>query len=95
MAERVYGGADDVIELLSRRGAVQVVEALLGGSLTERAVASRLSAYSASVVAQRVADLRRIGVVETVPENGDLRLSADGRRLLGVLDALERWAGRG
>jgi DNA-binding HxlR family transcriptional regulator len=87
-----YAGAGDVIEVLSRRGALAIVEALLGGALTERALASRLSAYAGSVVAQRVEDLRRLGVLEVIPENGELRLSARGRRLQGVLDGLEDWA---
>jgi len=87
-----YAGAREVIEVLSRRGAVPIVEALLGGALAERALATRLSAYAGSVVAQRVEDLRRLGVVEVVPENGELRLSARGRRLQGLLDGLEEWA---
>jgi DNA-binding HxlR family transcriptional regulator len=87
-----YGGARDVIEVLSRRGSLAIVEALLGGALAERALATRLSAYAGSVVAQRVEDLRRLGVLEVVPENGELRLSARGRRLQGLLDGLEEWA---
>lgn len=91
--EQRYGGAAEVIDVLARRGAMAVVEALLGGPLAERALTTRLSAYHTSVVGQRVADLRRLGVVEVIPENGELRLSARGRRLQGALDALEDWAG--
>ena len=83
----------DVVDVLARRGALAVFGALVHGALSERALESRLRAYAPSVVAQRVADLRRIGAVEVVPENGDLRLSPRGRRLQGVLDQLGRWAG--
>ena len=84
---------DEVVDVLARRGALAVFRALENGSLGERALAARLKAYAPSVVAQRVADLRRIGAVEVVPESGELRLSARGRRLQGLLDQLARWAG--
>lgn len=82
----------DVLDVLSRRGALAVFRALVNGAVAERALETRLKAYAPSVVAQRVADLRRLDVVEVVPENGDLRLSPPGRRLQGLLDPLEKWA---
>jgi DNA-binding HxlR family transcriptional regulator len=82
----------DVLDVLARRGALDVFRTLTGGPLGERALATRLRSYAPSVVAQRVADLRRLDVVEVVPENGDLRLSPHGRRLQGVLDQLDRWS---
>ena len=85
-------GATRIVDLLSRRAAMDIIGVLTSGAVGERALATRLSAYNSSVVSQRVEDLRRIGVVEMVPENGDLRLSARGRRLLGVIDDLEAWA---
>lgn len=85
----------DVVDVLARRGALAVFRALVNGPAGERALEARLKTYAPSVVAQRVADLRRIGAVEVVPENGDLRLSPDGRRLQGLLDQLDRWATRG
>ena len=85
----------ETVDVLARRGALAVFGALTGGPLGERALETRLKAYAASVVAQRVADLRRLDVVEVVPESGDLRLSPRGRRLQGVLDDLTRWAGDG
>jgi DNA-binding HxlR family transcriptional regulator len=87
-----YAGTARLIDVLSRRAAIQIVALLSSGALAERALQARLSSYNSSVVAQRVEDLRRIDVVEAVPETGDLRLSARGRRLLGVLDRLEAWA---
>jgi DNA-binding HxlR family transcriptional regulator len=73
---------------------MDIVAVLASTTLAERALATRLATYNSSVVAQRVEDLRRLGVVEVIPESGDLRLSANGRRLLGVLDGLESWAGQ-
>lgn len=83
---------DEVVDVLARRGALAVFRTLVDGALGERALETRLKSYAPSVVAQRVADLRRLGVVEVVPENGDLRLSPRGRRLQGLLDQVERWA---
>jgi DNA-binding HxlR family transcriptional regulator len=89
--------ADDplaaTLDVLARRGALDAFRALEGGNTSERGLATRLKAYAPIVVAQRVADLRRIGAVEVVPETGDLRLSPHGRRLQGLLDQLGRWAG--
>ena len=82
----------ETIDVLARRGALAVFRTLEGGPLGERALESRLRTYAASVVAQRVADLRRLGAVEVVPESGDLRLSPHGRRLQGLLDQLTRWS---
>lgn len=86
------GSLDAAVDVLARRGSLDVFRALQGGALNERALEARLRSYAASVVAQRVADLRRLGAVEVVPESGDLRLSPHGRRLQGVLDQLDAWA---
>ena len=82
----------DVLDVLARRGSLEVFRALVAGNVTERALPTRVRGIAASVVAQRVADLRRVGAVEVVPETGDLRLSPHGRRLQGLLDQLGRWA---
>lgn len=80
-----------VLDVLARRGTLDVFRALTAGNVTERALPTRVRGLAPSVVTQRVADLRRIGAVEVVPETGDLRLSPHGRRLQGLLDALEGW----
>ncbi len=80
-----------VLDVLARRGALEVFRALHGGPLAERALVRRVAAVADSVVVQRVSDLRRIGAVEQVPETGDLRLSPAGRRLQGILDRLADW----
>jgi DNA-binding HxlR family transcriptional regulator len=87
-----FDNARGVVDVLARRGALDVVGELLGGSVGERALVRRLHQIAPSVVAQRIEDLRRLGVVEEVPESGDLRLSPEGRRLQDVLVRLDRWA---
>lgn len=83
-----------VVDVLARRGALDVFGVLTGGALYERQVVARCSGVAPSVVTQRIEDLRRLGAVETVPETGELRLAPEGRRLQGVLDDLRRWAAR-
>ncbi|MDQ1687323.1 MAG: hypothetical protein QOK42_298 [Frankiaceae bacterium] len=84
-------GVAGLVELLSRRGTLEVIGALEGPSLTSRALERRLHPLSPSVVAQRVHELRDLGAVEVVPENDELRLSGKGRRLQGELARLARW----
>ena len=83
-----------VVEVVARRGALEVFEALLQAPLTERALVSHRT-VSADVARQRVEELRRLGVVEVVPESGDLRLSPQGRRLQGLLEDVGDWSARG
>ena len=83
---------DEVVDVLGRRGSLDVFRALTGPALPEHALVVRLGHLGESVVIQRIADLRRLGAVEEIPESGDLRLSPEGRRLQGLLDQLERWA---
>lgn len=89
------GALGRVVELLGRRGSLDVLAVLQGPAMTERALTRRLNQVSASVVAQRVSELRDLGVVEVVPETDELRLSPRGRRLQGLLDGLAAWADRG
>jgi DNA-binding HxlR family transcriptional regulator len=83
---------DRLVQVLARRGALDVFVTLQGGALSARALERRLGSIDDSVVRQRLADLRRLGAVEEVPETGDLRLSPDGRRLQDLLIRLDRWA---
>ena len=80
-----------VVEVLSRRGALEVFEALLQGPMSERALVSHRG-VTGTVARQRVEQLRRLGVVEVVPESGKLRLSPQGRRLQGLLEQLAAWS---
>jgi DNA-binding HxlR family transcriptional regulator len=82
----------EVLDVLARRGALELFEVLTGPALTERSLVTRVPNLNPSVVVQRLNDLQRLGVVEVVPESGDFRLSPHGRRLQGLLDQLRRWA---
>ncbi|HVB27411.1 MAG TPA: hypothetical protein VNE21_05820, partial [Mycobacteriales bacterium] len=83
-------GVADLVDLLARRGALDIVRALEGGPVAQRSLIRRLHGFDEAVLGQRLVDLRRIGIVEEVPESGALRLSSRGRRVLGALDGLAR-----
>jgi DNA-binding HxlR family transcriptional regulator len=80
----------DLVELLSRRHALDVFWWLRGASESFRALASRLSANEAQL-SQRLRELRQAGIVE-IDEAGDYRLTSHGRRLQGLLEPLAGWA---
>ena len=97
MAERTTGkatvtGVADIIDVLSRRGALELFTVLTGAPRSRRALLGLHGSIAESVWAQRLADLRAADVVEEVRETGELRLSPRGRRLQGVLDQLDHWA---
>ena len=79
-----------VVDVLSRRGVLSVVRLLTAGPASYRSLEHKVGVVG-SVLQQRLRDLRQLGVVE-VAESGEYRLSAEGRRLLGVLDRLETWS---
>ena len=81
-----------LVDLLARRHALGCLLELRGGSLPFRTLAQRAGAAE-NVVSQRLKELREAGIVE-VDEAGDYRLSAEGRRLLGPLEALAAYADR-
>jgi DNA-binding HxlR family transcriptional regulator len=78
------------VELLGRRFAVGAFWQLRGGSLSFRAMQSRLDAPEAQLT-QRLRELREAGILE-VDEVGEYRLTAHGRRLQGLLEPLAEWA---
>lgn len=81
-----------IVELLSRRGALDLFMVLTGPPRSRRALVSLRGQIAESVWVQRLSDLRAAGVVEEVRETGEFRLSARGRRLQGALDQLQRAA---
>ena len=80
-----------VVDVLSRRGVLPAIRVLAGGPASFRTLEHRVAVVAGSVLQQRMRDLRELGVVE-VSEAGEYRLSAEGRRLLGVLDRLDAWS---
>src|SRR5688500_14158647 len=79
-----------VLDVLARRGVLTVVRVLTVGPASYRALERQVE-VSGSVLQQRLRDLRQLGAVE-IAESGEYRLSAEGRRLLGVLDHLDAWS---
>ncbi|HEX7355619.1 MAG TPA: winged helix-turn-helix transcriptional regulator [Mycobacteriales bacterium] len=84
----------DLLDTLARRYALAAVWELRGAPHAFGALAGALGA-PASVLTQRLRELREAGLVE-VDEAGDYRLTAHGRRLQGHLEPLasyaEQWA---
>nr|WP_131747622.1 winged helix-turn-helix transcriptional regulator [Frankia sp. Cppng1_Ct_nod] len=81
----------DVIDLLARRHALPAFWSLREGPAAFRALALRLDVPQPQLT-QRLRELREAGIVE-VDEAGDYRLTVHGRRLQGVLEPVEAWAG--
>lgn len=79
-----------LVDLLSRRHALAVVEFLRGPAQSFRGVAARLGAGEAQV-SQRLRELREAGLIE-VDEAGDYRLTSTGRRMLDDLERLADFA---
>ena len=79
-----------LLDLLARRHALGCVWELRSAALPYPALVQRLGAAPAQV-SQRLRELREAGLVE-VDEAGDYRLSAQGRRLLGVLEPCAAFA---
>ena len=80
-----------VVDVLARRGVLAVVTVLAAGPASFRALERHVSVAAGSVLQQRLRDLRELGAVE-VSESGEYRLTAEGRKLLGVLDRLGEWS---
>ncbi|MGH3745066.1 MAG: winged helix-turn-helix transcriptional regulator [Mycobacteriales bacterium] len=80
----------DLLDLLGRRHALAALWELRGAPYPFGALASALGA-PASVLTQRLRELREAGLVE-VDEAGDYRLTTHGRRLQGYLEPLAAYA---
>lgn len=76
------------LDVLARRGALDLFEALKGHPLSHKALLHARGQITESVWLQRLSELTSLGVVEEVRETGDLRLSPRGRRLQGILDQI-------
>jgi DNA-binding HxlR family transcriptional regulator len=80
----------ELIDLLARKYALPCVLELRTGPEPFRVLVQRAGGPDAAV-SQRLRELREAGLIE-VDEGGDYRLSTHGRRLLGTLDDLARFA---
>jgi DNA-binding HxlR family transcriptional regulator len=82
-----------LLDLLGRRWALRVVWELRDDTLSFRGLQARCDSMSPTVLNQRLGELRDAGVVELVPERG-FRLTTEGRKLLGALAPIDKWAER-
>jgi DNA-binding HxlR family transcriptional regulator len=82
-----------LLDLLGRRWALRVLWELRGKPLGFRELQSSCDSMSASVLSQRLGELRHAGIVEL---DGDSRyaLTEDGAQLLRALRPIDRWARR-
>ena len=81
-----------LLDLLGRRWALRVLWELRDGqSLTFRELQGRCGDISSSVLNDRLRELREAQIAEIRPSGG-YALTDAGRRLLGALEPLDRWA---
>jgi DNA-binding HxlR family transcriptional regulator len=81
-----------LLDALGRRWAMRVLWELRHGERTFRALQEACDGVSPSVLNQRLAELRALGLVE--PGEGGYRLSSDGVGLGAQLAPLDAWAQR-
>jgi DNA-binding HxlR family transcriptional regulator len=82
-----------LLDLLGRRWALRVLYELRQGPVGFRELQERCDSMSTSVLSQRLGELREAGIVEPA-DDGGYELTAEGKRLLGPLAELDRWAKR-
>ena len=80
-----------LLDLLGRRWLLRVVWELRGDPLPFRALQDACGGVSASVLRDRLAELREAKLVEHIPGAG-YRLTPLGRGLLDAFDPLLRWS---
>jgi DNA-binding HxlR family transcriptional regulator len=81
-----------LLDLLGRRWALRVIWELREDELTFRALQARCDAISASVLNQRLTELKAAGILQS--GNGGYQLTPEGRRLLELYPSLQAWAER-
>lgn len=83
-------------DLLERRWLLSIVYAALAGAVRFNEFREAVSEVPPTTLAQRLRELERAGVVErrvvaASPPFAEYRLTAAGRALRPVVEALERW----
>ena len=81
-----------LLDALGRRWALRVLWELRAATLTFRALREACDGPSPSVLNQRLAELRALGLVAAGDDG--YALTADGRELGAMLVPLDRWATR-
>lgn len=82
-----------LLDLLGRRWSMRVIWELRDGPHTFRELQERCDGVSASVLNERLAELRDAGVAGR-PASGGYELTDEGRRLLAAFKPLNAWAER-
>jgi DNA-binding HxlR family transcriptional regulator len=82
-----------LLDLLGRRWTLRVLWELRDEALGFRELQARCDSMSASVLSQRLRELRETGILET-DDAGVNRLTFHGAALLEALGPLDRWAKR-
>ena len=82
-----------LLDLLGRRWTLRVLWELRSEGLGFRELQARCDAMSASVLSQRLRELRDAGILET-DDAGVNRLTGEGAALLEAFQPLDRWAKR-
>lgn len=80
------------LDLFHRRWTLRILWELRDGPLTFRLLQAACGGLSASVLNQRLAELREALLVEHESSAGGYQLSAHGRELLVAFDPLLRWS---
>jgi DNA-binding HxlR family transcriptional regulator len=80
-----------LLDLLGRRWTLRILWELRDGGLGFRELQARCDAMSASVLSQRLRELREARILET-DAAGANALTRDGAALLDALGPLDRWA---
>jgi len=81
-----------VLDVLGRRWSLRILWELRDGARTFRALRAACDDVSPSSLAQRLADLRELGVVES--RDDGYTLTASGEELARIVLALSRWSDR-
>jgi DNA-binding HxlR family transcriptional regulator len=82
-----------VLDLLGRRWTLRIIWELRDEPLTFRELQRCCDEVSPTVLNQRLAELREIGIVDRHPERG-YQLTGEGKQLLASLTPLSEWAER-
>lgn len=81
-----------LLDLLGRRWALRVLWELREGLLTFNQIKARCPGLSASVLSQRLGELRDAGLIEPGSEGAGYRLTEPGASLLARMSFFDDWA---
>jgi DNA-binding HxlR family transcriptional regulator len=80
------------LDLFNRRWTLRILWELRTGTLNFRQLQAACGDVSASVLSQRLAELREALLVDHLPGEGGYHLAPRGRTLLEAFEPLQRWA---